>query len=101
MTPTLMFEHPSLQGYRLDQVAQAFDRIRDHHDWKAPISTTIDVGDRVLVEVAIHWFTGTQARFAPVLGCPGLLLVTAPGQRLGPAGNPDDLPRLSRVGSLR
>ena len=87
------FEHPSLYGYRLDQVAHAFDRVRNHHDWKAPIHTTINVADQMVVEIAIHWFTGTTAEFTPVPGSPGLLLVTAPGQRLGPAGQPDELPR--------
>lgn len=87
------FEHPSLYGFRLDQVAQAFDRIRNHHDWKAPIRATINVADQMLVETAIQWFTGTAAEFSPVRGSPGLLLVTAPGQRLGPAGQPDELPR--------
>ena len=87
------FEHTSLHGFRLDQVAQAFERVRDHRDWKAPIRATIRATDQMLVEVAIQWFTGTAAEFAPVTGAAELLLVTAPGQRLGPAGQPDELPR--------
>jgi hypothetical protein len=85
--------HHMLQGFRLDQISIAFDRVRDHQDWKAPIRATVQHTDRKLVDTAIQWFTGTTAEFSPVPGSPDLLLVTAPGHRLGPAGHPDELPR--------
>jgi hypothetical protein len=83
----------ALMGFRPDQMAAAFDRVRDHHDWKAPIRSTIHVSERAVVAAAVQWFTGTTAEFVEVPGTPDTLLVEARGQRLGPSGAPDELPR--------
>lgn len=100
MTEYHPFQRTSLRGFRLDQIALAFDRVRDHHDWKAPIRATIHLADQALVAEAIQWFTGTAAGFSTVAGSPELLLVTAPGQRLGPLGHAKELPRgFARVAS--
>ena len=93
MIETSTFDRTLPRGLRLDQLAAAFDRVRDHHDWKAPIRATIRSTDRTVVEAAIRWFTGTVAEFQAVPGAPDMLLVTAPGQRLGPTGHPHELPR--------
>jgi hypothetical protein len=82
-----------LKGFRPDQVAAAFDRVRDHRDWKAPIRCTIQASERAVVAVAIQWFTGTTAEFIATPDAPNTLIVHAPGQRLGPAGVPDELSR--------
>jgi hypothetical protein len=90
------FDSKPMLGFRPDQLAAAFDRVRDHHDWKAPICATIPVSERTVVAAAVQWFTGTTAEFFEVPDSPGRLLVEARGQRLGPSGAPDELPRALR-----
>jgi len=70
-------------GFRLEQLAAAFDRVRNPRDWKAPIEAVIPDDDRPIVEQAVRWFTGTEAKFRPHGGDPGRLLVVALGYRLG------------------
>ena len=77
-------------GYRLEQLASAFDRVRDPQDWKAPIRAVIPVVERPIVEKAVLWFTETEPRFEQVPGETDWLIVMAPGYRLGPAGGPSD-----------
>ena len=77
-----------LTGFRLEQLAAAFDRVRNPRDWKAPIRAVIAAGERSVVEQAVLWFTETVAVFEPARGEAERLMVTAPGYRLGPAGNP-------------
>lgn len=75
-------------GYRMEQLASAFDRVRDSRDWKAPIRAVIPAEDRSIVEQAVAWFTETVPHFEPVPGVPDRLVVTTVGYRLGPAGDP-------------
>lgn len=97
MTTHDWYDCRGLQGFRPDQVAAAFDRVRDHRDWKAPIRSTIHGSERELVAVAVLWFTGTTAEFSALPDAPDTWIVEAPGQRLGPAGVPDELPRNFRT----
>ncbi len=76
-------------GYRLDQLAAAFDRVRDPRDWKAPILAVIPVEERPLVEKAVRWFTETTPEFDPAPGATDRLVVRAAGYRLGPSGVPE------------
>ena len=73
-------------GYRLEQLAAAFDRVRNPRDWKAPIQAVIPVTERPVVEQAVRWFTDTAPEFAAAPGAMDLLVVKAPGYRLGPEG---------------
>ena len=75
-------------GYRLEQLAAAFDRVRDSRDWKAPIRSVIPAEERPVVEQAVLWFTETVAAFEMDPVEPKRLVVTAMGYRLGPAGQP-------------
>ena len=75
-------------GYRMEQLASAFDRVRDSRDWKAPIRAVIPSEDRPVVEQAVLWFTETVPSFESVPGEPDQLVVRAVGYRLGPAGDP-------------
>lgn len=70
-------------GYPLDQLASAFDRVRDLRDWQAPIWAVIGVEERSLVAMAVRWFTDTEPVFEPVPGSTDLLVVKAPGFRQG------------------
>lgn len=70
-------------GYRMDQLASAFDRVRDPRDWMAPIRAVIQAGDQSVVEKAVLWFTDTVARFEPEPGMADRLIVIAAGYRLG------------------
>jgi len=93
MTHDDWYDCKPLMGFRPDQMATAFDRVRDHHDWKAPIRSIIDVSERAVVAAAVQWFTGTTAEFVELPGTPDKLSVEARGQRLGPGGTLDELPR--------
>lgn len=76
---------PQLQtGYRQEQLAAAFDRVRNPRDWQAPIRALIPVEEQPVVEQAVQWFTNTVPVFVPAPGREGRLLVQAPGYRLGP-----------------
>ena len=69
-----------------DQLANAFDRVRDSRDWKAPIRAEIDESDRPVVELAVIRFTATVPAFEPVPGRKGRLTVIAAGYGRGPWG---------------
>lgn len=70
-------------GYRLDQLATAFDRVMNPRDWQAPISSVIPAEERHVVETAVRWFTDTAPTFEPAEGETDRLVITAPGYRLG------------------
>ncbi|MHB1328137.1 MAG: hypothetical protein ACYC2K_08045 [Gemmatimonadales bacterium] len=72
-----------ITGFRMDQLASAFDRVRDPRDWMAPIRAVIQAEDQILVAKAVLWFTGTVARFEPDPGSADRLIVVSPGYRLG------------------
>ena len=90
MTASEAYDPKRMTGYRLEQLAAAFDRVRDPRDWKAPIRAVIPVVERPLVEKAVLWFTETEPRFEEAPGEIDRLIVVAPGYRLGPAGGPSD-----------
>lgn len=73
-------------GYRQEQLAEAFDRVRDARDWQAPIRALIPADEKPVVEQAVRWFTDTVPVFLPAPGREDRLLVRAPGYRLGSAG---------------
>ena len=77
-------------GYRMDQLASAFDRIRDARDWQAPIRAVIPVEERPVVEKAVLLFTNTVPEFTPAPGSGDHLVVVARGYRLGQAAGPLD-----------
>jgi hypothetical protein len=83
---SLAFDPERLTGFRQEQLASVFDRVRDPYDWKAPIAAEIAAADRVAVERAVHWFTDTVPVFLAVPGESGRLVVMARGYRLGPSG---------------
>lgn len=82
-----------LAGYRMDQLASAFDRVRNPHDWKAAIRAEIHAEERPVVEKAVRWFTNTVPAFEPAPGPGDRLVVVAEGYRQGQAvGAPDGRP---------
>lgn len=88
MTISPSYDPKHATGYRLDQLAAAFDRVRHPRDWKAPIRAVIPAEERPVVEQAVLWFTETMPVFETVPGEAGRLVVVAPGVRPGPAGSP-------------
>lgn len=86
MTASLACDPVRTTGYRLDQLAAAFDRVRNARDWKAPIQAVIKADERPIVEKAVLWFTDTVPVFVQASGEADRLLVRAEGYRLGPAG---------------
>jgi hypothetical protein len=79
-----------LAGYRMDQLASAFDRVRNPRDWTAPIRAEIPAEERPLVEKAVLWFTRTVPAFEPVPGAGNRLVVVAGGYRAGDEGDTPD-----------
>jgi hypothetical protein len=75
-----------LTGYRLEQLTEAFERVRNPRDWKAPIRAVIAADERPVVEKAVFWFTATVPFFRPAVGGSDHLIVRSRGYRLGPAG---------------
>jgi hypothetical protein len=76
-----------LTGFTHTQLTEAFERVRNPNDWKAPIFAEIPSTERRVVQKAIYWFTATVPVFAAVPRDAQRLMVTATGYRLGPAGH--------------
>ncbi len=87
MTRSIEHEPNVLTGSRMEQLATAFDRVRDPRDWKAPIESVIPASDRRVVECAVLWFTNTVPILAPADTSPTHLVVRAQGYRGGPVGD--------------
>jgi hypothetical protein len=85
----MAFNPESSAGYRFEQLAAAFDRVRNARDWKAPIRSVIPAEERHVVEQAVLWFTDTAPTFEAAPGETDRLVITAPGYRLGSAGESD------------
>jgi|KBSSwiStaDraftv2_1062776.scaffolds.fasta_scaffold1866689_1 hypothetical protein len=85
MTASVAYDPKRLTGYRLEELAAAFDRVRDARDWKAPIQAVIPAQQRPLVEKAVLWFTDTVPEFLAHPEASDRLVVRAPGYRLGGA----------------
>lgn len=69
---------------------QAFDRVKNPQDWKAPISANVLDSQMDITIKAIPHFTATHARFVQVGRNDkgeAIFHVTAPGYRAGPAGD--------------
>jgi hypothetical protein len=81
MTASLGYDAKRSTGYRFEQLAAAFDRVRDPRDWKAPIRSVIPASDRDVVEQAVLWFTAAAPAFQAVPGETDRLEITAPGYR--------------------
>ena len=86
MTASVAYNPERMTGYRMEQLAAAFDRVRHPRDWKAPICAVIPVTERPVVEMAVRWFTETVPDFVAAPDAVDRLVVSAPGYRLGPAG---------------
>lgn len=83
MTMSAAYDPKRATGYRMEQLAAAFDRVRDSRDWKAPIQTVIPAEERPVVEQAVLWFTGSAPVFEPADGGTDRLLVKASGYGAG------------------
>ncbi|MGH9316895.1 MAG: hypothetical protein ACRD1P_07300 [Thermoanaerobaculia bacterium] len=71
-------------GFTLEQLDEAFNKVRTDGDWRAPIDAIIDEADRGAVDAAVIYFTATEATFTSAGD--GRLRVIAAGYRMGPAG---------------
>jgi hypothetical protein len=87
MTVPAIADPKQCTGYRLDELASAFDRVRDPRDWKAPIRSVIPARERHVVEKAVLWFSVTAPDFEAAPGETDRLVVMARGYRHGPAGD--------------
>jgi len=83
MTASAGYDPRRSTGYRIEQLAGAFDRVRDPADWQAPVWAVIVADERPLIEKAVLWFTESEPVFERVPGSEELLVVKAPGYRQG------------------
>lgn len=84
---SIEYDPKVLTGFRMEQLATAFDRVRDPRDWKAPILSVIPATERDLVEKAVLWFTNAVPTFMPAGDSGDRLVVRAAGYRGGPVGD--------------
>lgn len=84
MTASGVYDPRRMTGYRMEQLASAFDRVCNPRDWKAPIQAVIPAELMPVVEQAVLWFTGTAPVFESLAGEPDRLVVRAPGYGRGP-----------------
>jgi len=68
-----------------EKLKPLFDSICDPKDWKAPIKAYVRDFKRADIAEAIVFYTATEAAFEDAGN--GWLKVTAPGYRMGPAGD--------------
>ena len=101
MTASVACNPEQETGFRLDQLASAFDRVRNPRDWKAPVRAEIPAVARSVTEQAVRWFTDTTPEFEASPEHPGRLTVTARGYRLGQAGDADPGPPDTVAPTLR
>jgi hypothetical protein len=85
MTESLKADPERITGFRREELAAAFHRVRDAHDWKAPIAAEIPEAERQVVKKAVEWFTDTSPIFQALPSASGRLMVRARGYRLGPS----------------
>ncbi len=78
---SLAHDPKGVTGFRLDQLAAAFDRVRDDRDRQRAVHAAIPAEDRLLVEQAVPWFRSTKPVFEDVPGVPDRLVVTSEGHR--------------------
>lgn len=72
------------------ELEEAFDRVKNPDDWKAPIRATVPSEDLGIACAAILHFTATHARYYPAgidRDGEALYHVTSIGYRAGPAGD--------------
>jgi len=91
------YDPREVTGFTHQQLAQAFDRVRDPRDWRGPIRAEIPAEMRALVARAVVWFTATAPAFEPT-GSADLLLATAPGYQRGPWRKTDQTPEAGPSG---
>lgn len=80
---SIIFLEEGKGGYSLEQLTEAFDKVKDENHWKNPIDAIVPSDQKDILEKAIPWFTGTEAVFEKCKK-DGHLRVTAPGYFAGP-----------------
>lgn len=82
-----------LGGYRESELIEAFNRVKNKEDWKAPIRAVLGPtteAELALIEYAIQFYTATTARVTHKVDANGTVtatLIEADGYRAGPAGD--------------
>lgn len=78
--------------YTEAELSEAFDKVADPNDWKAPIDTTVtfaDMREGAAIKAAVVFYTGTEATLK-LLASHGegyTVHVGAVGYRMGPCGD--------------
>lgn len=73
-----------------EQLHNAFKKVANYRDWKAPISRLIKASDLEITLQAIEFYTATKGRVEYRITDENgteVVHVTAPGYRMGPAGD--------------
>lgn len=79
-------QSPAYKGHTEDALAQAFDKVHNPTDWKAPIFAKVKAEELSVTIAAIEYYTSTTVRthkdpFSE------LWIVDSIGYRRGPAGD--------------
>lgn len=84
-------KHEVAPGITSAMLDDAFARVHDPDDWKAPIAAIIRASELPLVTKAIEYHTATTVKvvdsWRPFKNREPLLAITAQGYRAGPAGD--------------
>ena len=72
-----------------EQMNKMFSKLQNHRDWKAPIKRFVRESELELALAAIEFFTATKGtvQYWNEYNGEKFAYVTAPGYRLGPAGD--------------
>lgn len=76
--------------YLVEDLSEAFDKVANPEDWKAPIDATVsitDIREGATIKAAVEFYTATKATIKlTTYGRDIKIHVTSDGYRMGPAG---------------
>lgn len=72
-------------NFTQEQLQEAFNRVRNPKDWKAPIDAVVRCQDLELIGAAVQYFTATTITILERKAW--LCRIAADGYRAGPAGD--------------
>jgi hypothetical protein len=67
-----------------EQIKEAFEKVQNPEDWRAPIDAEVSADEEELVIEAIGYYTATQVKSTELAN--GNIRVESVGYRMGPAG---------------
>lgn len=72
------FMNQEFEGYKIKDLAEAFESVRNPGNWKTAITTIIDDKDRAIIDKALIFYTGAGIQKEVPAG-DGRLAIWSPG----------------------